>query len=67
VTLRPSTEWVDTVEMGANTLVDDDPERIVEAGSNARMPDHRPDLYGDGRAAQRIADVLYTLSGSWPA
>jgi UDP-GlcNAc3NAcA epimerase len=67
VTMRPSTEWVDTVEVGANTLVDDDPERIVSAAENARMPDRRPDLYGDGRAAERIADRLYTLSGSWPA
>jgi UDP-N-acetylglucosamine 2-epimerase len=63
VTMRPSTEWVDTVELGANTLVDDDPDRIVAAAqSAARLPEHRPDLYGDGRAAERIADVLYTLS-----
>jgi UDP-GlcNAc3NAcA epimerase len=61
VTMRPSTEWVDTVELGANTLVDDDPDRIVAASQSARMPEHRPDLYGDGRAAERIADVLYTL------
>jgi UDP-GlcNAc3NAcA epimerase len=66
VTMRPSTEWIDTVEVGANTLVDADPDRIVAAVRNARMPDPRPDLYGDGRAAERIADVLYTLSRSWP-
>jgi UDP-GlcNAc3NAcA epimerase len=63
LTLRPSTEWVDTVEAGANVLVDDDPERLVKAVSAARMPDERPQLYGDGGAAARIADALYTLSG----
>jgi UDP-GlcNAc3NAcA epimerase len=62
LTLRPSTEWVDTVELGANTLVDDDPDRIAAAAVAARMPNPRPDLYGDGHAAERIADVLYTLS-----
>src|SRR6266511_4133361 len=31
VTMRPSTEWVDTVELGANVLVDDDADRIVTA------------------------------------
>jgi UDP-N-acetylglucosamine 2-epimerase len=62
VTMRPSTEWVDTVDVGANTLVDDDPDAIAAAAANARMPAERPDLYGDGRASERIADVLYTLS-----
>jgi UDP-GlcNAc3NAcA epimerase len=62
VTMRPSTEWADTVAVGANTLVDDDPDRIVAAVQNAHMPDPRPDLYGNGRAAERIADLLYTLS-----
>ena len=63
VTMRPSTEWVDTVEAGANVLVDDDPDRLVEAVAEARMPREPPQLYGDGRAAARIADALYTLSG----
>jgi UDP-GlcNAc3NAcA epimerase len=63
VTMRPSTEWVDTVEAGANMLVDDDPDRLVMAVSGARMPGERPQLYGDGRAAARIVDALYTLSG----
>jgi UDP-GlcNAc3NAcA epimerase len=62
VTMRPSTEWVDTVALGANTLVDDDPELIVAATRNARMPNPRPDLYGDGRAAERIAGLLSKLS-----
>ena len=67
VTMRPSTEWIDTVEVGANTLVDADPDRIVAAVQAAQMPNPRPDLYGDGRASERIADMLYTLSRSWPA
>ena len=61
VTMRPSTEWVDTVELGANVLVDDDPERIVAAARGARMPDDLPPLYGDGHASERIAEALYTL------
>ena len=59
VTLRPSTEWVDTVEAGANVLVDDDPDRLVAAVDGARMPNDRPPLYGDGHAASRIAASLY--------
>jgi UDP-GlcNAc3NAcA epimerase len=61
VTMRPSTEWVDTVELGANTLVDDDPDRIEAAVAQARMPADLPPLYGDGRASERIAEALYTL------
>jgi UDP-GlcNAc3NAcA epimerase len=59
VTARPSTEWVDTVEAGANVLVDADPDRLVEAVRKARMPGDRPALYGDGHAAGRIAAALY--------
>jgi len=58
VTLRPSTEWVETVAAGANTLVDDDPDALVAAVAAARMPSERPVLYGDGRASERIAQVL---------
>jgi UDP-GlcNAc3NAcA epimerase len=62
VTLRPSTEWMDTVEVGANVLVDDDPGRLVAAVAQARLPEDRPQLYGDGRAAARIAGALYSLT-----
>jgi UDP-GlcNAc3NAcA epimerase len=58
VTARPSTEWVDTVEVGANVLVDDDPDRLVEAVRDAKMPADRPPLYGDGHASERVAESL---------
>ena len=58
VTVRPSTEWVDTVAEGANVLVDDDPEALAEAVAEATMPLNRPVLYGDGHASERIAQVL---------
>jgi UDP-GlcNAc3NAcA epimerase len=61
VTLRPLTEWKDTVEVGANVLVDDDPDAIAAAAAAARMPEDRPQLYGDGHAADRIAELLTSL------
>ena len=64
VTVRPSTEWVDTVEVGANVLVDDDPGLIEGAVRRAAMPEELPALYGDGHASERIAEVLHaTMPG----
>jgi UDP-GlcNAc3NAcA epimerase len=58
VTMRPSTEWADTVELGANVLVDDDPDRIVAAVRGARLPPDLPPLYGDGHASEQVAAAL---------
>jgi UDP-GlcNAc3NAcA epimerase len=64
VTMRPSTEWAETVEVGANVLVDDDPEAIATAIAYATIPERRPQLYGDGHASGRIANVLTsTMAG----
>jgi UDP-GlcNAc3NAcA epimerase len=63
VTMRPSTEWVDTVNAGANVLVDDDPDRIASALADAQMPVERPALYGDGHASERIATILGGVGG----
>ncbi len=59
VTLRASTEWIDTVEAGANVLVDDDPDEIADAAAAAAFPPSAPTLYGDGHAAERVAAALY--------
>ena len=62
VTLRTTTEWVETLETGWNRLVGTDPELIVSAVREARAPAERPVLYGDGHAAERIADLLSMMS-----
>jgi UDP-N-acetylglucosamine 2-epimerase len=65
VTLRPTTEWIDTVLNGANTLVDpDEPDRLDTALAGAAFPENAPPLYGDGHSAARIAEALYTLRPS---
>jgi UDP-GlcNAc3NAcA epimerase len=61
ITLRGSTEWVETVELGWNRLVGTDPDAIVEAARGAAPAGAHPPLYGDGHAADLIADVLCTI------
>ena len=61
VTLRDTTEWTETVAVKANVLVDDDPDAIAAVVASAHMPDERPQLYGDGHASERIAEVLASL------
>lgn len=57
ITLRPSTEWVETVETGWNTLVDLDLGAALQALERER-PAERPQLYGDGHASDRVVAAL---------
>jgi UDP-N-acetylglucosamine 2-epimerase len=57
VTLRPSTEWVETVETGWNVLVDLDKDAALRA-IERDPPAERPELYGAGRAGESIVDAL---------
>ncbi|HLM35479.1 MAG TPA: UDP-N-acetylglucosamine 2-epimerase (non-hydrolyzing) [Gaiellaceae bacterium] len=62
VTVRSSTEWVDTVAAGANVLVE--PDEISPAVTAARFPKDVPPLYGDGHASERVAAALYATPPS---
>ncbi|MEM1646316.1 MAG: UDP-N-acetylglucosamine 2-epimerase (non-hydrolyzing) [Ignisphaera sp.] len=59
ITLRESTEWVETVESGWNTLAGADKERILNALRSFK-PRGKPDLsvFGVGQASRKIASIL---------
>jgi UDP-N-acetylglucosamine 2-epimerase len=61
VTLRDTTEWVETVEVGWNVLVDLDAERALEELRREPPPEH-PELYGDGRAGERVVSAIDALA-----
>ncbi len=60
VTLRANTEWVETVQTGWNTLADLDVDR-VKAALGRPVPQDRPELYGDGKAAERCVAAIARL------
>jgi UDP-GlcNAc3NAcA epimerase len=57
VTLRDTTEWVETVGAGWNVLVDLDRDAAL-AALERRPPVERPDLFGGGRASDRVCEVV---------
>jgi len=65
ITLRENTEWVETVEFGANFLVGYDTNRIVSTAKMLINDEHikdkikrMPNPYGDGKAAEKIVEFL---------
>ncbi len=62
VTMRDTTEWVETVQLGWNVLVDLDARAAAEA-IEREPPPERPPVYGDGRTGERIVGLL-TLAPS---
>jgi UDP-GlcNAc3NAcA epimerase len=57
LTLREETEWVDTLQLGWNTLVGVDADAFAEA-IRRPLPVERPAIFGDGHAAERIAQLV---------
>src|SRR5690349_15820284 len=61
LTLRDESEWVATIETGWNKLVGADQKMILDAWFNFVPPGEHPPIYGAGRAAQQIAQILKDL------
>jgi UDP-N-acetylglucosamine 2-epimerase (non-hydrolysing) len=58
VTLRENTEWLETLEIGANILAGTDPPRIVTAAMEMLERKIEWEIpFGEGQAAARILDI----------
>jgi UDP-GlcNAc3NAcA epimerase len=61
VTLRTETEWVETVEAGWNRVAGSDESALRDALADRSFMDRerpRPELFGDGHAADRVVAAL---------
>jgi len=62
ITMREETEWVETVECGANVLCGSSKIRILDAYETIKKNKHKIDceidIYGNGEAARKIVNIL---------
>jgi UDP-N-acetylglucosamine 2-epimerase len=58
VILDTQTEWVETVREGWNHIIGPDTEKIVATVTSLRRPSIHTNCLGDGRASEKILDIL---------
>ena len=65
LTLRPETEWIETVQTGWNTLVGSQPDQILLNIQRVTIQNQAPpDIFGSGQAAQAILKLLEAFQTS---
>lgn len=63
-TIRPETEWVETVELGWNALVSEDLSVLSQTVQRASPQSTDASPYGDGKAASRTVAALLNNFGA---
>ena len=60
---RNETEWVELVERGVNTIAGNERENIYQTyrTMTGKKIDFDPELYGNGKASQKIVEILAML------
>lgn len=57
-TLRPQTEWVETINSGWNQLVIDKLDRLSHIIQSTQKPSEHPNLYGEGNTSEIILNTI---------
>lgn len=58
ITMRDQTEWVETVNNGWNIIVGTNKDKIVDGIKNFKPQKEQDNVFGDGKAAEKILEVL---------
>jgi len=58
ITLRENTEWVETIKEGWNILIYANKDKILDAIENFNPKKQSKQLFGDGKASEKIVKIL---------
>ena len=58
ITIRPETEWIETVKAGWNVLVGDKMDQLIENCLHFKPSHNRPRYFGDGDSSKKIISIL---------
>jgi UDP-GlcNAc3NAcA epimerase len=62
ITLRPETEWIETVQSGWNILVGADRQQIITTVQEHEWPDDNPPaMFGNGQASEHVVGILSSV------
>jgi UDP-N-acetylglucosamine 2-epimerase (non-hydrolysing) len=58
ITLRDTTEWVETVEDGGNVLAGCDEDEIIKMANDFEPEGEQRNVFGDGKASEKIMKII---------